>query len=49
MDFVGYTYKADVEEEKQMFVSALQGLNYVNESVAFEGGEKEYPSKGYRV
>jgi serine/threonine kinase 38 len=49
LDFVGYTYKADVEEEKQMFVMALQGLNYVNESVAFEGGEDEYSSKGYRM
>ena len=26
LEFVGYTYKADVEEEKQMFVSALQDL-----------------------
>jgi serine/threonine kinase 38 len=29
LDFVGYTYKADVEEEKQMFVSALQELNHM--------------------
>uniref|UniRef100_A0A7S3NCV0 non-specific serine/threonine protein kinase n=1 Tax=Euplotes harpa TaxID=151035 RepID=A0A7S3NCV0_9SPIT len=29
LDFVGYTYKADVEEEKQMFVSALQELDHL--------------------
>lgn len=37
LDFVGYTYKADVEEEKQQFVSALQELN--NEATGYEGGE----------
>lgn len=39
LDFVGYTYKADVEEEKQQFVSALQELNSINESAGYEGGE----------
>jgi serine/threonine kinase 38 len=29
LDFVGYTYKADVEEEKQMFVAALQELDHL--------------------
>jgi len=29
LDFVGYTYKADVEEEKQKFVSALQELDHL--------------------
>jgi serine/threonine kinase 38 len=30
LDFVGYTYKADVEDEKQMFVNALQELKSIN-------------------
>lgn len=44
LDFVGYTYKADVEEEKQMFVSALQELHSINESTGYEGGEQEESS-----
>jgi hypothetical protein len=28
-NFVGYTYKADVEEEKQMLVNVLKGLDAV--------------------
>ena len=31
MNFVGYTYKADVEEEKNMLVNVLKGLDNVND------------------
>ena len=31
MNFVGYTYKADVEAEKSMLVNVLKGLDIVNE------------------
>lgn len=31
MNFVGYTYKADVEEEKSMLVNVLKELDAVNE------------------
>ena len=31
MNFVGYTYKADVEAEKSMLVNVLKGLDIANE------------------
>ena len=31
MNFVGYTYKADVEAEKSMLVNVLKGLDSANE------------------
>ena len=31
MNFVGYTYKADVESEKAMLVNVLKGLDIANE------------------
>lgn len=32
MNFVGYTYKADVEEEKSMLLNVLKELDSVNDN-----------------
>lgn len=40
LNFVGYTYKADVEAEKQMFVSALQELDAINDPNFNPGSEE---------
>lgn len=41
MNFVGYTYKADVEAEKAMLVNVLKGLDSVSEQ-QFENNETDY-------
>ena len=40
IDFIGYTYKADVEHEKSLLVNVLKDL----ESVANQELEKQYSS-----
>ena len=31
MNFIGYTYKADVENEKSMFLNVLKELDAIND------------------
>jgi len=42
MNFVGYTYKADVEAEKSMLVNVLKELD----SVSDQQFEPEQPNRG---
>ena len=42
MNFVGYTYKADVEAEKLMLVNVLKELDSVSDQ-QFEPGEVQHP------
>jgi serine/threonine kinase 38 len=44
IDFIGYTYKADVEHEKSLLVNVLKDL----ESVANQELEKQYSSGGIK-
>jgi hypothetical protein len=43
MNFVGYTYKADVEAEKSMLVNVLKELDSVSDQ-QFEPNENQIPS-----
>ena len=43
MNFVGYTYKADVEAEKSMLVNVLKELDSVSDQ-QFEPNENQMPS-----
>ena len=42
MNFVGYTYKADVEAEKMMLVNVLKELDTVNENQFEENQDQSY-------
>ena len=45
MNFVGYTYKADVEAEKQMLVNVLKELDSVSDQHFDEQNSSEYPNQ----
>jgi hypothetical protein len=43
MNFVGYTYKADVEAEKSMLVNVLKGLDSVSDQQFEHSNDQNVP------
>ena len=45
MNFVGYTYKADVEAEKSMLVNVLKELDSVNDNQFESQQDQQYQQR----
>ena len=45
MNFIGYTYKADVEEQRMMLVNVLKDLGNIDDEMSGEGptNDEQYP------
>ena len=43
MNFIGYTYKADVEEQRMMLVNVLKDLGNIDEEMMDPNGDDQYP------
>ena len=45
MNFIGYTYKADVEEQRSMLVNVLKDLGNIAEEQSSDSIQEQYPQQ----
>ncbi len=43
MNFIGYTYKADVEEQRAMLVNVLKDLGNIDDDIEHPNNDEGYP------